>query len=91
MVISSDNYGQILTKGDLDFIQWNYIHEVDVEGMIDVKKKNSFSKRMEGDRVLKFSLKYKGAKQGILWWSRGKDVLFLKLLSTFLLPNDGNS
>jgi hypothetical protein len=47
---------------------------------------------MERDCVRKFGLKdRKGGEWGILLWSRGSDVLFLKLPSTFPSPNDKNS
>jgi hypothetical protein len=47
---------------------------------------------MEADCVRKFCLEDKeGVERGILSWSRGGDVLLLKLLLTFPLPNDMNS
>ncbi len=47
---------------------------------------------MEGDHVRKFSFKNKeGVERRILLWSRGNNVLFFKLLSTFPSPNDRNS
>jgi hypothetical protein len=68
-----------------------YMLEVYVEGMIDMKIYiYSFSKRMEGDCVLKFHFEDReGVEQGILFWCWSNDVLFLKLLSTFPSANDG--
>ncbi len=71
----------------------SYVLEVDVEGMIGVKKKKyGFSKtKMEGNCVCKFHFKDReGAERGILSWSRGDNVLFPKLLSTFPSSNDKN-
>jgi hypothetical protein len=71
----------------------SYILEVDVEGMIVWRKRNMASiRKMEENNVRNFCLKDgKGAKQRILLWSRGGNVLFLKLLSIFPSPNDRNS
>jgi hypothetical protein len=57
------------------------------------EEKNLVSlKKKEGNRVFKFFFEnIEGVEWGILLWSRDRDVLFLKLLSTFPLPNDGNS
>jgi hypothetical protein len=44
---------------------------------------------MEGYHVCRFHLEDKdGVEQGILTWSRGGNVLFLKLLSTFPSSSD---
>ncbi len=61
----------------------SYVLEVDVEGMIGLKKKKyGLSKRkMKGYNVHKFCFKNKkGAKQIILLWSRGGNVLFMTLV-----------
>jgi hypothetical protein len=47
---------------------------------------------MKGDCLYKFYFEdRKGVERGILLWSKGDDVLFVKLLSTFPWPNDRNS
>jgi hypothetical protein len=69
----------------------SYVPEVDVEGIIGVKKKNIWLqwKEMEGNHFRKFCFEdTEGAEWGILSWNKGGDVLFAKLQSTFPSPND---